>query len=86
MTPPQLDLARRRLWLGITNVGFWVLLSAVGLYCMVTGETSGMGIGLSLCRSIVEAHAGRIASRPCASGAEIVFTLPRDHGGPNANA
>jgi hypothetical protein len=46
MTPPQLDLARRRLWLGITNVGFWVLLSAVGLYCMVTGETSGMGIGL----------------------------------------
>ena len=46
MTPAQLDLARRRLWLGITNVGFWVLLSAVGLYCIVTGDTGGMGIGL----------------------------------------
>ncbi len=46
MTPPQLELARRRLWLGITNVGFWVLLSVVGLYCLVTGDTSGMGIGL----------------------------------------
>ncbi len=46
MTPPQLNLGRRRLWLGITNVGFWVLVSAVGLYCMVSGETSGMGLGL----------------------------------------
>lgn len=31
MTPEQSDLARRRLWLGITNVGFWVLASVAGL-------------------------------------------------------
>lgn len=31
MTPEQSVLARRRLWLGITNVGFWVLASAAGL-------------------------------------------------------
>ena len=44
MTPQQLELARRRLWLGITNVGFWVLMAATGLYCLVICDTSGMGI------------------------------------------
>jgi hypothetical protein len=31
MTPAQVQLARRRLWLGITNVGFWVLAACTGL-------------------------------------------------------
>ncbi len=51
-----------------------------------SSTTSGMGIGLSLCRSIIEAHKGRIASRPCADGAEIIFTLPRDQGERDATA
>lgn len=38
--------------------------------------TKGMGIGLSLCRSIVEAHAGRIWVQPSALGAKLVFQLP----------
>lgn len=36
----------------------------------------GMGIGLSLCRTIIEAHSGRIWLEPTQSGAKFVFSLP----------
>lgn len=45
-----------------------------------TSTTNGMGIGLSLCRSIIEAHGGKIWANPKPSGAEIAFTLPIEPG------
>lgn len=43
----------------------------------VTSKQSGMGIGLSICRTIVESHGGRIWWEPgAASGTAFHFTLP----------
>ena len=38
--------------------------------------TSGMGLGLSICRTVVEAHGGRIWAEQKKEGAELSFTLP----------
>ena len=43
----------------------------------VTSKENGMGIGLSICRSIVEAHGGRIWFEPAPrGGTQFHFTLP----------
>jgi len=42
-----------------------------------TTKSSGMGIGLSICRSIIEAHGGRLwATRWEPRGALFQFTIP----------
>jgi len=45
------------------------------------GGTRGSGLGLSICRAIIELHGGRIwaESRP-GEGAKFIFTLPRING------
>lgn len=43
----------------------------------VSRKREGLGVGLRLCRSIIEAHGGRLwLNRDAARGAEVCFTLP----------
>ena len=49
---------------------------------MFTTKPHGMGMGLSICRSIIEAHEGRLwATADKGSGAIFHFTVPVDPGG-----
>jgi signal transduction histidine kinase len=49
-----------------------------GMFSRVNGETEGAGIGLSVCRRVVEAHGGRIWVEPAQGGGSAFrFTLPR---------
>lgn len=47
----------------------------------LTGETGGIGLGLSICKGLIEAHHGKIwAERREPSGAAFRFTLPLPEG------
>lgn len=71
------DSGRVRLSITDTGIGMEETLLARIFQPFFTTKASGMGIGLAICRSIIEAHGGQLAarSRP-GEGSTFFFTLP----------
>ncbi|HVC61543.1 MAG TPA: PAS domain S-box protein [Acetobacteraceae bacterium] len=60
-----------------TGSGIPAAIEAQLFQPFVTTKSAGMGIGLSVCRSIVEAHGGRLWVEPNPGGGSVFrFTLP----------
>jgi two-component system sensor kinase FixL len=56
--------------------GFSLERIEMGFLPLSSSKPYGLGVGLSLCRSIVDAHGGRLWLEPRHHGASVHFTLP----------
>lgn len=70
------------LWVSITDTGSGISAKVARTLfdSLVTTRPAGIGMGLSVCKSIVEAHGGRIgATSKTGEGARFRFSIPQRH-------
>jgi two-component system, LuxR family, sensor histidine kinase DctS len=76
----EVTAARHGAWVRITvrdyGTGIDESLAEQVFSPFFTTKREGMGMGLSICRSIVELHDGRLGFRPLADGTEFHLQLP----------
>lgn len=66
-----------RVTIADTGPGISEAVASQLFQAFVSSKSEGMGLGLSICRTIIEAHGGRIWTEPApAEGAVFHFTLP----------
>jgi len=61
--------------------GFASIDDASGPTALTSTKPDGLGIGLALCRSIIQAHGGSLEISNTGKGALVRFTLPVTEGG-----
>ena len=71
-----MDQGYVKVTIGDTGSGISETIAPQLFQPFVTSKQNGMGIGLSICRTIVEAHGGRIWFEGQERGAAFHFTLP----------
>ena len=72
----QREQGEARVTVSDTGSGLDPFMSGVLFQPFMTTKRSGMGIGLSICRTIIEAHGGRIWAEPNPrGGTRFAFTL-----------
>jgi signal transduction histidine kinase len=77
----ELDGAEARVTVSDRGIGFSAENAERLFDAFFTTKSGGMGMGLSICRSIIKAHEGRIwATASSDPGATIQFTLPLHQG------
>jgi signal transduction histidine kinase len=79
--PLRLDVRRENEWIAVhvTDMGPGISREILEMLFtpFFTTKHDGMGMGLAICRSIVEFHHGRLsAGSAAAGGAEMSFVLP----------
>ena len=72
----EIESAYVEVSLADTGPGFPAALLADPFPPFSSTKAEGLGVGLSLSRSIVEAHGGRLSVAGGAQGAVVVLTLP----------